>query len=303
MNIFKFDYIESLMYRSIVKVYNLSVLLYKFPKIKREIPEIEKQLMNNKQYENLYTGKRCFVLGNGPSLKQENLALLKKEFVFTVNQAVRLEQFKDLRSNFHFWADSNFFNIDLDKDEDCELFNVMKAVSQYNPDMQCFFPIQQKYFIEKYNLNAFLNVNYYYTDMKMYDRFNENFDYSRPTFAFHTVVQWCISMAIYMGFSEIYLLGCDCTSIRSTVNSILHQNNSDDYAYDISKNEKVRLEKTVGSLDLELTMGSCLHVLQDYRRLYEYCEKRNIKLVNCSSETVLTSIPRASLSDVLAGNA
>ena len=32
---------------------------------------------------------------------------------------------------------------------------------------------------------------------------------------------------------------------------------------------------------------------------FEYCKKRNIKLVNCSSTTVIDSIPRDALTNVL----
>lgn len=291
--------IESYLSRIKLRMFNFAILPYQYPKLKKEIPEIRQCIMNNKKYKDVYKGKRCFVLGNGPSLRQENLALLHDEYVFTVNQAFRLEQFQELHSNFHFWADSIFFNLDMNKKEDLELFEVMKNVSHNNSEIKCFFPIQQKPFIDNNRLNEYIDVNYYYSCMRMYDGFKKEFDYSRPTIAFSTVVQWCISMAIYMGFSEIYLLGCDCTSIRSTVNSILQQNNANDYGYAITQNEKNRLEKTVGKINLEDSMQSCLIQLQDYRRLYNYCTKRNIKLVNCSSETVLTSVPRATLSDVL----
>jgi hypothetical protein len=40
-------------------------------------------------------------------------------------------------------------------------------------------------------------------------------------------------------------------------------------------------------------------MLHIYRELYTYCSDRNIKLVNCSSKTIIDSIPRASLSSVL----
>ena len=38
------------------------------------------------QYQNRYTGKRCFVIGNGPSLKNTELSLLKDEYTFGMNR-------------------------------------------------------------------------------------------------------------------------------------------------------------------------------------------------------------------------
>ncbi len=34
------------------------------------------------KYKNMYRGKRCFIIGNGPSLKPEDLARLKGEFTY-----------------------------------------------------------------------------------------------------------------------------------------------------------------------------------------------------------------------------
>ncbi len=45
-----------------------------------------KKLLNkNKKFKNIHKGNRCFILGNGLSLKQQDLTLLKNEYVFTVN--------------------------------------------------------------------------------------------------------------------------------------------------------------------------------------------------------------------------
>ncbi len=38
------------------------------------------------KYQNLHRGQRCFIIGNGPSLKQTNLALLKNEYTFGMNR-------------------------------------------------------------------------------------------------------------------------------------------------------------------------------------------------------------------------
>jgi len=39
-----------------------------------------------KKFQNLYDGKRCFVIGNGPSLKNTDLSLLKDEYTFGMNR-------------------------------------------------------------------------------------------------------------------------------------------------------------------------------------------------------------------------
>jgi hypothetical protein len=39
-----------------------------------------------KQMENIYAGKRCFIIGNGPSLRQTDLTRLQSEFTFGLNR-------------------------------------------------------------------------------------------------------------------------------------------------------------------------------------------------------------------------
>ncbi len=38
------------------------------------------------QYQDIHRGKRCFIIGNGPSLKNTDLSLLKDEFTFGMNR-------------------------------------------------------------------------------------------------------------------------------------------------------------------------------------------------------------------------
>lgn len=258
------------------------------------------ELNNNKKFENLYKGKRCFILGNGPSLKDQDLSLLSDEYVFTVNQAVRHKDFNKFKSNFHFWADASFFNIDENKPEDLELLETMKSVNTDNENIEVFFPIEQKDFLNKFGINKALNVNYFYSKLYMNENYKKNIDFTKPIPGFGTVVQWCIIAAVYMGFSEIYILGCDTTSLMVTIKSALQINDDQDYGYEISENEKKRMESLIDKNGLEDYTKSYLLTLKGYRKLYNYCGKRNIKLINCSAQTVIDSIPREKYEDVIA---
>ena len=261
------------------------------------IPELEK----NARFKGAYAGKRCFVIGNGPSLKQQDLSLLADEYVFTVNQAARNESFKKMKPNFHFWADENFFQIDENKPEDMELLEKMKRVNEGNPDIQVFFPIQQLGFSKKYGFEQTLNMNYFLSDVYMTANYNREMDFTKNVPWYGTVVQWCIIAAIYMGFSEIYILGCDNTSLMVTMKSSLHINDDSDYAYNVTENEKKRMEYIVQKNGLEEYTQAYLETLKGYRKLYSYCSRRGIKLVNCSAQTVIDSIPRKKYEDVIAG--
>ncbi len=282
-----------------IKLKNLKARYFHFYLYCKWFPETKELLRRNEQYKNKYKGERCFILGNGPSLKTEDLSLLRDEYVFTVNQAVRLPQFKDIKSTFHVWADGNFFKIDKNKPEDMEQLNVMLSVGDENPEVQCFFPIDQHQFIKEFDIDKKINTNYFLINQTFYDDYNNEFDLTKPIPVFHAVVLYCISMAVYMGFSEIYLLGCDNTGIIVNIKSFLHENDNDDYGYDVSENDKKRMEAMLEKAGVEAYLESHLLATKNFRRLYKYCSDRNIKLVNCSSQTVIDSIPRKRMIDVL----
>lgn len=255
-------------------------------------------IQKNKRFRNIHKGNRCFILGNGPSVKDVNLELLQNEIVFTVNQAARMPKFDALKTNYHFWADPLFFK-KVDDGGSEELIDIMKKVRTDENNPEVFIPIEQLDFVEDHRLSDCLKISYFKTKIQFYDGFNHNIDFSRVGPAYCTVVQWCISMAIYMGFTEIYLLGCDNTSLLVTLKSALKQNDENDYAYHVTDNEKNRMEKLLDYSSIETYTQSYLNSIRQYRYLMQYCKKRNIKLVNCSSTTVLDCIPRMSLEEVL----
>ena len=54
---------------------------------------------------NIHDGERCFIIGNGPSLKQNNLAKLKNEFTFGMNRIYLL--FPELGFNTTYYVSIN----------------------------------------------------------------------------------------------------------------------------------------------------------------------------------------------------
>ena len=237
-------------------------------------------LLSNQPLKNSHSDKRCFILGNGPSLKNVDFSRLSDEYVFTVNQSSRNPFFETLSPNFHVWADPNFFKIDKNQQEDLELFEYMTVPTRIE-NCLCFYPVDQYDFCCENNLIN-NNTRFFAPYLKMYDDFNEIIRFDKLVPGFGTVVQTCIVLAIYMGFKDIYLLGCDNTSIMVTINSALELNGDQDYAYHVSTNEKKRMEEMVRSSSVEAYTRSYLDSLVDYRRLFSFAEKNGIRLINCS---------------------
>ena len=262
--------------------------------------ELQELLKKNAEFKDLHKGQRCFVIGNGPSLKDEDLSALENEVVFTVNKIANHPQFEAMKSNYHFWADPVFFKLSPENKEDLELLESFFAVKTKDNNPICFLPAFARDFIKNFNVEEKLDVRIYSTPLPFRDGENGDIDFTRPTFGYQTVVQFAVAMAIYMGFSEIYLLGCDSTGIIPTIQACLDQE-VDGYAYDVSENEKKFLKKISENrqFGIESDFLGWATILHIHRELYRYCTNRNIKLVNCSSKTIIDSIPRDSLANVL----
>lgn len=253
----------------------------------------------NNSYKDIHKGKRCFILGNGPSLKDIDLSLLQDEFVFTVNNFSKVSGFEKVKPDYHLWIDGAFFAIRTDMYYDMKdvMVNYQK-MSKLNP--VCFVPVDGYEFIKKHKLDKILDIHYIYSIGSIEDiNINEEkCDISSFIPGMRNVVQYAIIIALYMGFDEIYLLGCDSTSIVTTINCALKQKNDEMHAYDNDNTEK-EISGLLQNWDMSDVFYDQYLLFLGYKKINEYCKKRNIKLVNCSSTTLISSIPREDISSVL----
>lgn len=265
--------------------------------IKKNNTELRQKIKSNIRFKDTHIGERCFILGNGPSLKDVDLSLLENEFVFTVNNFSLVENYKKVKTNVHLWADLSFFELREDQKYDHdELMNNYRNISEEKPI--CFLPVQADDFVNRNHLDDILNINYY----NIFNSFNSSdrtqFDLSKALSGYSTVVQYAISIAIYMGFKEIYLLGCDSTNIISMINSAMNIKSEGMHAY---KNDDVnkRYKEVLKHWSMTDVFYDQYYLFEGYRTLKKECDKRGIKIANCSTKTLINELPRVALSDVL----
>lgn len=268
-------------------------------KYKKRNPEIAMHVQKNEQFANKYSGKRCFIIGNGPSLKMQDLTLLGDEYVFTCNQIMRNPVYPSLKSNFHFFADPTFFQLKKENSADMEVFELMKKINTNGNSPICFFATEGYEFSKEFELDKELDLHYFVHRLQFTDEYDSNLRFERFVPNLHTVVHYAIAMAIYMGFKEIYLLGCDCTNVVTAVNTRLQDGNGAEYAYEISQNEKNRMQQRNSKIMMEDELKSFSEVFRAYRLFGQYCSKRGIDLINCTNGGLLDSLPRKKYEEVI----
>lgn len=259
-----------------------------------------KQIKQNKALKNSHKGERCFIFGNGPSLSKLNFKNFENEFTFTMNQLTRNKDFHKLKTNFHFWSDERFFHLDISKTEDKELLSVILNVNDGSKKPSVFFDITASQLIKQFKLDSVMDLHFFDCDGAIKNRgHRQNIDVSCPIPNMPTTVFYSIWFAVYMGFSKIYLLGCDCSGFISTAFSKLDLAENSLYAYKISKNEKKRMEKIAKQTSLRNELQSYVHIFDDYKYMRQYCNYRGVDLFNCTSGGLLEELPRLSIDEVL----
>jgi hypothetical protein len=140
-----------------------------------------------REYQNRYAGERCFIIGNGPSLKETDMRLLKDEYTFGMNRIFLM--FPELGFKPTFLVSVNDLVIEQSVDDfrqvDIPLFVSWRARKWLSPAP---------------------HLHYLYTTYtgKKFTR-----DATRRLWEGATVTYTCLQLAYYMGFSKAILIGVD----------------------------------------------------------------------------------------------
>ena len=219
-----------------------------------------------KLYQNRHKGQRCFIVATGPSQSIEDINKLKGEITFSVNSIYTCFSDTDWRPTYYCVQDRVVY------EKNCKGIDELKAAQRFISDS-----IPQAY--RKGDILYPTNERFHhcFNGYKFRIRFSD--DSSKVVFAANTIVYSAIQLAVYMGFSEIYLTGCDCnyTSPKKHFN---HDTNE-------KIESKIKLDE-IGNL-----------MLASYRAAKKYTDTHPVKIYNATSGGKLEIFPRVNLDDVV----
>ena len=171
-----------------------------------------------KQYKNRYAGERCFIIGNGPSLKAEDLDKIKNYISFASNRIYVIFDKTEWRPKFYVCQDYRM--ILLSASEISKVEAELKIIPMFEfckrPD------INNAIFTRMQNSEKFI---------KRHELPDFSDDITKCTYEGMTVTYANIQIAVYMGFKKIYLLGVDHSySISRNIDGTITKNdNVQDY--------------------------------------------------------------------------
>lgn len=222
-------------------------------------------------YKGKYTGRRCFFIGNGPSLRAEDLTILYKssEITFAFNRVYNIFDQTPWRPTFYISQDEKMLGGCVD------IVNGLNLPAK-------FIPIQLNWWS---NIAIDGAVYFNIVDQRLDEpkQFGFSDDIAHGIYNSSTGMYTAAQIAAYMGFSEIYLIGVDHHFRVSQNNQgeVVVDNTVKDYFTDTYNEDKEKLY-------IPNTERSTL----TYLAMNYHCEKRNIRVFNATRGGKLEIFPR-----------
>ena len=235
-----------------------------------------------KAYRNKHAGERCFLVGNGPSLRAEDLDALAKngEITFACNFIHKIYGSTDWRPTYHCLSDSGTvrtacWDIVRNVDE-----RTTMVVRDFAYDKMSIKPV-----------NAIVPYSISQDDYKVSNNF----------LAYHyishaTVMSMMLECAMYMGFKEIYLIGVDATTSSDKGGNFA--------ANYFTPEQRAKLDiikrRAIKNYDVHARRREiALRQKNVYEMIGLAAEKRNIKIYNATRGGALEAYPRVDLDTLL----
>lgn len=216
----------------------------------------------------IHKGKRCFIIATGPSLLMEDVEKLKEEYTFSMNSMCLALEKTTWRPTYYGIQDENVYE---------KVESVLNSV-----DLSNIFigdNIGKKFKINSSWIQYPLNIEYHTYEQGYEQRYFAKFsdDCYRVVYDGYSITYSLIQIAIYLGFSEIYLLGCD-----------------NNYSEDKGKQHFVE----TGHYDPTFkTAGDRMTVA--YMEAKKYADSHGIKIFNATRGGMLEVFPRVDLDELL----
>lgn len=243
-------------------------------KVKLVTYPLSKSSRKIRKFKDKYLGKRCFIIGNGPSLRAEDLDKLKGEYCFAANRVYKIFDKTDWRPTF--FCSEDYKTLEACVDEINALPCEHKFIS-----IACHWDMGinikgAKYFLLKYD-----------------DIENIPPQFSRQVDKFiswgNTITYTSIQLAVHMGFKEIYLLGVDhsFSVYQNLKGEVIKDENAKDYfCEDYNKDKDKLFVPTPERSELA------------YMAAQAFANSSDVKIYNATRGGKLEVFPRVNFDDI-----
>ena len=266
-------------------------------------------LRPNRVLKNSQRGKRCFILGNGPSINDIDLTLLRDEKTFVVNDFIKHPDFDTLNPSYYVMADMSFF--DSERETDFFGRNLKNKSDRIKPSTKLFFNLNGKKLIERRQLFRQHEIYYLSTQGIWSSNFDSNIELDKTIPFSKSVILACLAIATYLGFEKIYLLGCEHSFLAKPIrqgdlNDVDHFYGFNHENLDPNDPQAVKEQgfDRVVSLSYESAMSHAKQLFKNYRLFYQKVRQSNpnLKIWNATPNSFLDVFPFIDFKNIIFKN-
>lgn len=163
-----------------------------------------KYLKDFQAFKNIHSGKRCFIVGSGPSIKNQNVEKLKDEWTFVMNTFCLHEHYDKIHPKFYVIFHSEYLSGNQTSIEFLKTLD-----KKVHPDTVMILPLKSKRIIEENNVLSKNKKLYVYVKGFLSKERTSPVDMTKSVPTPMSTSVMCLMAAIYMGFDPIYLMGLE----------------------------------------------------------------------------------------------
>ncbi len=245
-------------------------------------------LKDNVRFKDCHRGERLFIVGNAPGISLLNLLHLKDEETMVVSNFYLHKDFDHIKPKYYCFAPFYYDH----KGNDEFLHNWISEVFSHGQDISYFFALRDKRIIDGIKAAEEKNIHYLALRMLQNEKyFNDIFteiDLTKTIMGVRSVPVMCLQIALYMGFSEIYLIGIEHSYlVTNEYHYFFDKKDSmiEDTDPTVSKDGKVIIPFREGLVDT-------FYLWDEYKTLKRIAERKGIKIFNASVGGILDIFER-----------
>ncbi|MEB3238279.1 MAG: AMP-binding protein [Candidatus Sericytochromatia bacterium] len=241
-------------------------------------------LSKNRTLRRAHAGKRVFILGNGPSLKGQDLTLLRDEIVIACNSFFHHPDLRTVAPAYWMAADPQYW-----ENPQGTLLPLLLRLREAGVATRLFLPSGALSACQQLNPGPTVSFHHFHYDYAVEDPVE--IDFSRPVPPYgQNVICTAIMLALHLGAHPIHLLGCDHTWWGYTEDMYAQSKHEHFYG-----GNGPTIQSFMGFAQLQQTI-----VVQrrQYELLLAYASERGTAILNATDGGLLDVFPRVRYEDL-----